>query len=309
MTARYKTLSATRLAIWQLLDENFHGVVLKMRLILGLILYQLWTTFSADGFVLRPSVIQGQHWVLGRPAGRASSRRQVQAMSFVSTDANVDEITMVKNSLLQVAAMTERGQLATTDQRNDVNLLVDRLEALKMEGPEYKDDDMVGIWTLVYSSSQAFRSSPFFATFQALLGREKVAEKIFAFTDAFPNAKIGQARQIVNEDCTELVSRVEMSLWPHRWISGVVETRARIVNDDVGERLEVIVDDTSVRDSVLGKISPRLEGWRVPVDQLSERIFDRIPRITLETMFLDQDLRISRLPDRNFLVYVKDYRN
>lgn len=50
-----------------------------------------------------------------------------------------------------------------------------------------------------------------------------------------------------------------------------METRARIVNDDVGERLEVIVDDTSVRDSVLGKISPRLEGWRVPVDQLSER--------------------------------------
>ncbi len=74
----------------------------------------------------------------------------------------------------------------------------------------------VGIWTLVYSSSQAFRSSPFFATFQALLGRKGVAEKIFAFTDAFPNAKIGQARQIINEGCTELLSRVEMSVWPHR---------------------------------------------------------------------------------------------
>lgn len=74
----------------------------------------------------------------------------------------------------------------------------------------------VGIWTLVYSSSQAFRSSPFFATFQALLGREGVAEKIFSFTDAFPNAKIGQARQIINEGCTELLSRVEMSVWPHR---------------------------------------------------------------------------------------------
>ena len=68
----------------------------------------------------------------------------------------------------------------------------------------------------MYSSSQAFRSSPFFATFQALLGREGVAERIFTFTDEFPNAKIGQARQIVSEDCTELLSRVEMSLWPHR---------------------------------------------------------------------------------------------
>ncbi|CAM9727564.1 unnamed protein product, partial [Sphacelaria rigidula] len=192
-------------------------------------------------------------------------------LSSVGTAASAEEISLIKNSLLQVAAMTERGQLASPDQRNDVDLLVDRLEALKIEGPDYNDEDMVGVWTLVYSSSQAFRSSPFFATFQALLGQEGVAEKIFSFTDGFPNAKIGQARQIVNEDCTELVSRVEMSLWPHRWVSGVVETRSRIVNDDVGERLEVIVDDTRVKDSILGKISPRLEGWRVPVDQLSER--------------------------------------
>lgn len=43
------------------------------------------------------------------------------------------------------------------------------------------------------------------------------------------------------------------------------------------------------------------------VRRLKLRMFDRIPRITLETVFLDQDLRISRLPDQNFLVYVKDY--
>lgn len=58
---------------------------------------------------------------------------------------------------------------------------------------------------------------------------------------------------------------------PFRWISGVVETRSRIVNDDVGDRLEVIVDDTRVSESILAKISPRLEELRVPVDQLSER--------------------------------------
>lgn len=39
--------------------------------------------------------------------------------------------------------MTERGQLASPDQRNDVDLLVDRLEALKIEGPDYNDEDMV----------------------------------------------------------------------------------------------------------------------------------------------------------------------
>lgn len=64
---------------------------------------------------------------------------------------------------------------------------------------------------------------------------------------------------------------LDFTFFHDRWISGVVQTRSRIVNDDVGDRLEVIVDDTKVVDSVLGKISPQLEAWRVPVDQLSER--------------------------------------
>lgn len=51
----------------------------------------------------------------------------------------------------------------------------------------------------------------------------------------------------------------------------MVETRSKIVNDNIGDRLELIVDDTRVSDSILGKISPRLEEMRVPVDQLSER--------------------------------------
>lgn len=50
-----------------------------------------------------------------------------------------------------------------------------------------------------------------------------------------------------------------------------METRSKIVNDDIGDRLELIVDNTRVSDSILGKISPGLEDVRVPVDQLSER--------------------------------------
>lgn len=56
-----------------------------------------------------------------------------------------------------------------------------------------------------------------------------------------------------------------------RWISGVVETRARIVNDDVEERMEVIVDGTRVQDSVLAKINPQLENVVFPVGQVAER--------------------------------------
>lgn len=43
----------------------------------------------------------------------------------------------------QVAALTERGQLATPAQRDDVNFLVDRLEQLKGEEEAYEPKDMV----------------------------------------------------------------------------------------------------------------------------------------------------------------------
>lgn len=42
-----------------------------------------------------------------------------------------------------MAAMTERGQLATEEQRRDMQLLVERFEELKVEEP-YKDENMVG---------------------------------------------------------------------------------------------------------------------------------------------------------------------
>ena len=39
--------------------------------------------------------------------------------------------------------MTERGQLANDEQRNDVELLVGRLEELKEEDQPYNDENMV----------------------------------------------------------------------------------------------------------------------------------------------------------------------
>lgn len=48
--------------------------------------------------------------------------------------------------------MTERGQLATESQRNDMELLVDRLEELKGEGEPYNDESMVGTNRICYVS-------------------------------------------------------------------------------------------------------------------------------------------------------------
>lgn len=42
-----------------------------------------------------------------------------------------------------MAAVTERGQLASEEQRKDVELLVGRLEELKEAGEPLKDENMV----------------------------------------------------------------------------------------------------------------------------------------------------------------------
>ncbi|CAM9930956.1 unnamed protein product [Phaeothamnion confervicola] len=105
----------------------------------------------------------------------------------------------------------------------------------------------------------------------------------------------------------ELVSRVEMSVWPKRFFNGVIETRARIVNTDIGERLDVIVESTGIKDSTLGRVSRQLEEWRLPLDRVFERVFDKIPRVVLETDFLDRELRVTRLPDSGILIYVRDF--
>jgi hypothetical protein len=49
-----------------------------------------------------------------------------------------------------------------------------------------------------------------------------------------------------------------------------------------------------------------LESFSVPVDRISERFFDKLPRIVLETLYLDSELRITRLPDGCTLMYVKE---
>ena len=57
-----------------------------------------------------------------------------------------------------------------------------------------------GRWSLVYSSAQPFRSSPFFWGFSKALGNVAAAEAVFAFTDALPFARIGTARQEVKQN-------------------------------------------------------------------------------------------------------------
>lgn len=58
-----------------------------------------------------------------------------------------------------------------------------------------------GVWELVYSDTQPFRSSPFFMAIGELFGEEKErAETLFALhRAATANGEIGRVKQTINE--------------------------------------------------------------------------------------------------------------
>ncbi|CAM9235419.1 unnamed protein product [Chrysoparadoxa australica] len=269
----------------------------------GLVFFALWLGQSTGFIPLGPSSVarcssnglqDGAQGIEPPPYPDATER------------LSLNEVSIVKNQLLMLSAMSDRGQLCSPQQKEDVEDLVARLQEVTPMGALPKNRDMTGSWTLVYSSSQAFRSSPFFASLQALLGNDNISTRLFSLTSSLPAARVGQCQQIIDEEGTRMVSRVEILVFPYKYLKGYVETKALILNDDIAQRLEVLVESSGITESTLGKLSPRLENWSVPLDWISERFFDKIPKVTLENLYLDKEMRITRQTDDTLLIYVKD---
>ena len=141
-----------------------------------------------------------------------------------------------------MASVTNRGTCASTEEENLVVDLVTQLEALNPTANPAENSQ--GDWELCYSSTQSFRSSPFFLAIRAFLGEEKeVAENLFTIHDRattgkyqFSNnilhvficvltctslqhytysktaSRVGKVRQIIDDDNKELISEYDLSV-------------------------------------------------------------------------------------------------
>lgn len=104
----------------------------------------------------------------------------------VSVDTDEDDAAIrdeLKRELILLASVTNRGACATTEENNLVVDLVTQLEALNPTADPALNSQ--GDWDLCYSSTQSFRSSPFFLAIRAFLGDDNkaVAENAFAIHD------------------------------------------------------------------------------------------------------------------------------
>ena len=124
----------------------------------------------------------------------------------------VDEAVM---KVLQMGASTGRGEFATVTQKDQTMKWIEAIEmANPTPEPSKKTSMMNGRWELLYSSTQLFRSSPFFMAGRAVCSTPDQAKQYDWFCDmhraALAISTIGQVRQVVSD--TRLVSEFEVKV-------------------------------------------------------------------------------------------------
>ncbi|OSX74232.1 hypothetical protein BU14_0300s0028 [Porphyra umbilicalis] len=214
--------------------------------------------------------------------GGDSSKPEDQPPSF---DADASR-TEMKGKLLEIAAATDRGQLATSAQKEAVEDLVSMLEAANPTDSPVDTALIDGTWLLVYASKPLFKTTP------------------LLLAAATPLLVVGQVKQMLRVDSGELVNDVEVTAFP--MITGTVSTTAR-VTPITGERLELVVEKTGVKGkSLAGKLDLGGLGGSLPVEQLYGKLKNgAVPETFLDTFYLDEKMRISRGKGGSIYVYTK----
>lgn len=189
------------------------------------------------------------------------------------------------NRLLQLAAATSRGQLATDSQTAAMDDLVMSLEEINPNPQPVETDAIDGVWTLVYAGTKLLRSNAFVALALS------------------PVLQVGQVTQKVSVDEASLITDVEFIAFPLTTVT--VSTKASVT--PVGaERLEVSVMNSTVTG---GKIAEKLDlgglSFDIPVRQIYSRIKNMQSETYIDTYYLDESLRISRSKQGDLYIYTR----
>ncbi|KAL7465405.1 hypothetical protein ACHAXS_005726, partial [Conticribra weissflogii] len=185
-------------------------------------------------------------------ASRANAEREQKEREDAQKAKKNIDVTAVQNQLLRIAASSDRGQYANSQEKDQVLQLVELLEstatestpletanANAAEATDILPPQLTGTWSLLYSNTQLFRSSPFFLAGRSTCRTPDQAKQYDWFCDmhraALAISNIGNVRQIVKAD-------------------------GRLVNE-----FEVVVGAVPF----LGEVLPRVRysgGWPVTVD-------------------------------------------
>mmetsp|Transcript_6286 Transcript_6286/g.18052 ORF Transcript_6286/g.18052 Transcript_6286/m.18052 type:complete len:298 (-) Transcript_6286:33-926(-) len=229
----------------------------------------------------------------------------------VTVDENEEDALIrdaLKRELLLLASVTNRGEYASGDERDIAIDLVAQLEALNPTAQPASNCQ--GEWDLCLSSTQFFRSSPFFQAIRVVLNDRAMADNAFDLHDrATSMSRVGRVRQTVKSG--ELESEVDLEVGmmpgiPIR-IKGTVVTSAKlaVVSD---QKWELQVQNTKVKGSNIPIFNQILEDnlqIELPVGDFYSTVQGSVPVVPMTTLYVDESMRITRDIDDNFFVFTR----
>jgi len=137
-------------------------------------------------------------------------------ISFHKVINTKEEKAALVASILSIASSTDRGQLASTTEKETIDALLSQLIDHQVDQAIPKptlSPNIQGTWELLYSSTQLFRSSPFFMAGRAVCSTPEEAQRYDWFCDmhraALAISTIGKVRQIINVKNGRMISEFE----------------------------------------------------------------------------------------------------
>jgi PAP_fibrillin len=243
--------------------------------------------------------------------------------TFVDPDINSLQ------KLLEIGARTGRGEFASSEEKKSAMALVAALESSSSLAKFMWQDKVYGRWELVYSSTELFRSSPFFMAGRAVCSTDDQAKQYNWFCEmhrkALAISTIGAVRQIVSPN--RLVSEFEVKAGAVPFLSnfspfsysgglpvaieGAIVSSADITITDEGDAWELFMDTVEIKGSNLPGLRQLLDGGvKLQSRQLGGFLESNLPsyknpKPVFDLTYLDDRIRINRDQDNNIFVYAK----
>lgn len=246
---------------------------------------------------------------------KASSSSSLKDNEFILETSSPNQL---KSLLFKIAAISNRGETSSENDKLEVEKYISRLEELNPTENTVESEMINGEWELLYSNTNLFRSSPFFMASRAICKEGKQADRFNRFCDlhrsALAHTSIGKVKQIISPGLLTSEFETVGSVVPGLPIvvKGTIKSVAEIVSSSANDwTLQMVSTRIKEGTSNIPLFKRVLNSQRVklPVQRLGKAL-ERIPIYNtpfpiFTTSYLDFDLRISRDQDNHIFVYTR----
>ena len=261
-----------------------------------------------------------------------------------NAEAHNDNSLAIQNSILRIAASTDRGQNANSVQRERISqsiasLVHERIQSTTVdeEGKDIIPSYPSGTWELLYSNTQLFRSSPFFMAGRSTCTTPEQAARYDWFCDmhraALAVSTIGTVRQIITSS-GRLVNEFEVKVGAVPFLSDILPairysgglpftidgaivstadvTKTMYNEDNLMMEWELFMDTVEIKGSNIPILGNILDANNVALKSrdLSKVLEDtidtyKVPKPIVRTIYVNDDMRIVKDVDDNVFIYAK----